>query len=260
MHEVSLREASNRMDARNLAIVLCPNLIPSNNFARDVVMCSVPSGSSTPVTSTTGGKTTLGTVIKLCIERYFEIFDEVWDRSETAPPKEAALDNEPGLSPSLDSVLPSPSPSPRQSCFPHEEDEELDDAMLVMPIGPSPSAPNGSSPAPPSAYRHRATNSKASSISAVRSLHTVFGDKGKGTPTIGKAKSMISIETVGPGNSSRKGSIAVGRGTNRKSTGAAVEAIGITASGFFSAPSDAPPSPSLPKDPSTDIHKPQAGS
>jgi Rho GTPase-activating protein 1 len=259
MNEVSLRAASNRMDARNLAIVLCPNLIPSNNFARDVMMCSVPSSSSTPVASTTGGNTTLGTLIKLCIERYFEIFDEVWDRSETAPPKEALLDSEPEFSRvSLDSVL--PSPSPRQSCFPNEEDEELDDAMLVMPIGPSPSAPNGSSPVPPSAYRHRATNSKASSISAVRSMHTVFGDKGKGASTIGKAKSMISIETVGPGNSSRKGSIAVGRGTNRKSTGAAVEAIGITASGFFSAPSDAPPSPSLPKDLSTDIHKPQAGS
>src|SRR5215471_6171359 len=91
-HEISLRSASNRMDARNLTIVICPNLIPSNNFPRDIIMCSVPNDPvpdpSSDVPSLANRGTTLGTVIKLCIERYFEVFDEVWDRSETVPPED----------------------------------------------------------------------------------------------------------------------------------------------------------------------------
>ncbi|KAJ7621909.1 Rho GTPase activation protein [Mycena polygramma] len=86
MHDVSLRAASNRMDAHNLAVVLCPNLVASKtNPARDVMMCSVPGGpalftrapsdraapASNPA-ALAEGKTTLGTVVKLCIQRYFE--------------------------------------------------------------------------------------------------------------------------------------------------------------------------------------------
>lgn len=272
MHEVSLRSASNRMDAHNLALVLCPNLISGPNPARDVVMCSIPGGPSlydsmpTPRSNPAAlaeGKSTLGMVIKVCIQRYYEVFDEVHDRSEAIPPQRSFHGEVAPLSPSS-----SESGSSLQHRNGNDDDEDIDDAMLVMPIGPSQSHETNavrnrrSSPSPPpsawaaggAAYkpRHRSTNSGGSS-SGVRSMHTVLGESASGSGNTGggysyasmsKAKSMISIEKGGPvGTTGRKGSISVGRGTTRKSTGAGVEAIGITAEGFFSAPSSAPPVP-----------------
>ncbi|KAK7448517.1 hypothetical protein VKT23_013779 [Stygiomarasmius scandens] len=141
-HEVSLRSASNRMDAHNLAVVITPNLVKGSNPVRDVQMCvipaapgptvstltppspnssnpnsprsttlspasplqasytaspsspsrshlspNVPPSPSTPQTPSTPAaisenRTTLGMVIKLCIQRYYEVFDEVLDRGE----------------------------------------------------------------------------------------------------------------------------------------------------------------------------------
>ncbi|KAJ7836931.1 Rho GTPase activation protein [Mycena leptocephala] len=82
MHDVSVRADSYRMDAHNLAVVLCPNLVASKtNPARDVMMCSVSGAdalfmrtpSDRPPASNPAalseGKTTLGTVLKLCIQR-----------------------------------------------------------------------------------------------------------------------------------------------------------------------------------------------
>ncbi|TCD61399.1 hypothetical protein EIP91_008520, partial [Steccherinum ochraceum] len=94
LHEVSLRSASNRMDAHNLAVVICPNLVKSSSPVRDVMMCSVPGSPSlipgqpaqpAPTANSAvlaEGKTTLGLVIKLCIQRYYEIFDDLPDRTE----------------------------------------------------------------------------------------------------------------------------------------------------------------------------------
>src|SRR6266403_1941615 len=89
MHEVSLRSSTNLMNAHNLSIVLCPNLISGSSPTKDAQMCTRPGGptlhpghSSAPAP----GHTTLGMVVKLCIQRYFEIFDEVQDRSEALPP------------------------------------------------------------------------------------------------------------------------------------------------------------------------------
>ena len=85
----------------------------------------------------------------------------------------------------------------------------------------------------------------------MRSMHTVGLDSGNGGggayayASTNKAKSMYSIENGTGTAGGRKGSISVGRGTTRKSSGAGVEAIGITAEGFFSAPSSAPPVPPL---------------
>ncbi|KAK7054514.1 hypothetical protein VNI00_003712 [Paramarasmius palmivorus] len=89
MHEVSLHASTNRMDAHNLAIVICPNLVKGTNPAKDVMMCSPINFTTTPTspqpsTSQQPHQTTLGTVIKLCIQRYYEIFDEVHDRAEAS--------------------------------------------------------------------------------------------------------------------------------------------------------------------------------
>ncbi|KAJ6614790.1 hypothetical protein B0H10DRAFT_2043393 [Mycena sp. CBHHK59/15] len=269
MHEVSLRAASNRMDAHNLAVVLCPNLVASKtNPARDVMMCSVPGGpalfarspSNPPLASNPAalseGKTTLGTVIKLCIQRYFEIFDEVRDRSE-AVQAPAAQHSSSSSSSSASSTSEFRGASPRrQSVRSQNEDEEIDDAMLVMPIGmgygqngAGPSSPTG---APPSAWgaaaaggqgtfrpRHRNTLSGASSI-AGHGTRSVLSNGGVGVYGSSRTKSLVSVEKgvagAGAGTVGRKGSISIGRGTTRKASGAAVEAVGITAEGFFSAP------------------------
>jgi Rho GTPase-activating protein 1 len=260
MHEVSLRAASNRMDAHNLTIVLCPNLVSSSNPIRDVMMCAVvglPHPAVTPLlsssTNSLEGKTTLGSIVKLCIQRYYEIFDEILDRSEAIAPL-----------PSMDeaSASSSTSSSPKQARFSRflDDDEEIDDGILVMPIGPGAGGESrASGVSPPSAWssyqpasksRDRNSSSKASSASGSRSMHTVDGTTtNNGLRTMGKAKSMISIEngtTAFPGG--KKGSISIGRGTTKKSAGSGVEAIQITAAGFFTPPQSAPPVPIPPKD------------
>jgi Rho GTPase-activating protein 1 len=280
MHEVSLREAANLMGAHNLAIVLSPNLVASKNPIRDVLMCTVPTSSaltsglpqstspSLPTNSAANseGRATLGMVIKLCIQRYYEVFDEVVDRSEAiAPAKLSRHDAKADDMASSGPSSPTTSSRAEHGALPNDDDDEIDDAMLVMPIGPSASGQSAGTSSPPSAWatagadpsyrpRHRTTHSGDTSRtggSGVRSMHALRGEDGSpvgggsggGAYTSGKAKSMISIEKGGPvGTVGRKGTITVGRGTTRKSSGAAVEALSVTAAGFFSPP----PVPSLP--------------
>jgi len=201
---------------------------------------------------------TLGLVNKICISHYYEIFDEVIDRTEAIPPQlstssfTAVDSSEPG------SATASSFSSDISGTQADGDDESIDDQMLVMPLGPStPSTPGSRTNwlTPPSAWssnttmqtpykpRQRKTLSKGSD----RSLHTTPGAVntsvgGNLQGTVGKAKSTISIEKglVGGG---RKGSISIGRGTTRKGVGSGVEAVGITASGFFAPPESAPPIP-----------------
>ncbi|KAI8978734.1 Rho GTPase activation protein [Trametes punicea] len=255
LYEVQLRSASNRMDAHNLTVVICPNLVSSSNPMRDVMMCSVPNaptlfdaaraGAPPPpahpiqnAAAPVEGRTTLGMIIKLCIERYYEVFDEVPDRSE-------ALAQDIVHPPNTFADMPSPGSPSQNRDSTLLDDEEIDDAMLVMPLGPDGSnRPPGSSGHPDSTgagARHQPSQPRDATA---RSTHTGFGGHGGSAyATVNKARSTISIER---GNPSRKGSIAVGRGTQRgKGAGAGVQAIGITAEGFFTAP-DAPPLPPLP--------------
>lgn len=252
MHEVSLRAASNRMDAYNLAVVLCPNLVKGSSPIRDVQLCAIPGApnmggaTSTPDTpneaALTEGKTTLGAIIKLCIQRYFEVFDEVWDRTEAVPvfrrtQGEAA--EESGLSSSSSSAS---GVADTSNTFDHDDEEDLDDAMLVMPIGPGSHAEgNGGYK-----YRHRTTRSRGDSVA--RSMYTTGNGTISATPTVGKARSTISIEKGGRHMTGKKGSISIGRGTTRgKSSASGVEAMGVTAAGFFTPPSSAPPVPNIPR-------------
>lgn len=366
MHDISLRSASNRMDAHNLSVVLCPNLVSGSSPIRDVQMCAVPGGpalfeqqeqqqqqhsslpssSSIPslsisnkATASAEGKTTLGAIIKLCIQRYYEVFDEVMDPSEAIvahPMSEADYaagygggdryelqDSTPERSrdasaePSDDELqqhqqrawkgnagfqgFPQPGSVigngfhdrpdfvPQSGIDNHkrnssgfhtnpDDDEDIDDAMLVMPIGPNhgqhtgshnlngggPSQSSTSSLLPKPHFQRQNTLSNGSRRSKpARSVHTDYGvppssfsssslaqSVSYATYSRGKARSTISIEkgsgsTIGPG---RKGSISIGRGTNRKSTGSGVAAIGVTAEGFFTPPSgvEVPPVPPLP--------------
>jgi Rho GTPase-activating protein 1 len=281
LHEVSLHSSSNRMDAHNLSIVVCPNLVKSSNPMRDVMMCAVPGGpsptndpslsSSTISTSTfskspyssSEGSTTLGAVIKLCIQRYYEIFDEIKDRSEPvsssrhlsrspSPPSSS------GSSASLSKPL-------RPLSLAVDDEESIDDAMLVMPIGPA----GNTGPSWHSSTREsRTPNSTATSstenggnsmfpyqprqrkppitAAGVRSVNNEHNGTNSHFVSRSRARSTLSIEKIGNGLASGRGSIAIGRGTLRKASGSGVEALGITAGGFFTPPMSAPPLPPLP--------------
>jgi Rho GTPase-activating protein 1 len=222
------------MDALNLAIVICPNLVKGSNQARDVAMVCVPGTPAffdRPSSNDGNGKNpqgerpaTLGMVIALCIRRYYEVFDEIVDQGEAVPAWRALHgDNVPYLS---------VSGSPEQPMYvlsnEGEEEEDLDDDKLQKRVSPP-------------------TTSLASPTT--RSMHTFIGET-NGSIRIGdasyptyKAKSTINIENGGASvneSGQMKGSITIGRGTTRKSSGAGVEAIGVTAGGFFSAPDDTP--------------------
>ncbi|KAG6815342.1 hypothetical protein H0H93_010098 [Arthromyces matolae] len=217
MHEISLRSTSNRMDAHNLSIVLSPNLVKGSNPLHDVSMCAVLPTSSRPAAPTGTSvppSATLGSLMKLCIERYFEIFDEVPDRSEAV------------------AVGPSFQSSEQASTY---DDESIDDGMLVMPIGPG-GGGSGSGGGGGARYAHSDVNRTRTRNGSV------------GHPV--RSRSIISIDSGAGGNSKtvgKKGTITLGRGdTVRKSSGSAVEAIGITAEGFFTSPSKKAPPPPVP--------------
>lgn len=274
LHEVSLRSNVNRMDAHNLAIVICPNLVKSSDPMQDVLICSIPSGpsmSSTPstaampadaaptsTTETSDGGTTLGSIVKLCIQRYYEIFDEVHDRAEAVSPSTRRSPSPPSSEGSSGLQLKQARPLSLRS-----DDEDIDDAMLVMPIGPSGSGAAVSNenlasvwggggadanvfPYQPRRRKSPATNearnggrSNGNGIGFVNDeSHNGAGHRHRST-----ARSTISIEHLGSAFGSRRGSISIGHGTLRKTSGSGVEAMGITADGFFTPPSTVPPVP-----------------
>jgi Rho GTPase-activating protein 1 len=268
MHDVSLRSSTNLMDAHNLTIVLCPNLVSSSSPAKDIAICSLPGGPTLhPELSNTSpppqqGRTTLGMIIKLCIQRYYEIFDEVQDRSEARPPTRSFVEDDVASSGSSNrraiganlgnstnrraSVLSRGSSNRDSRGF--DDDDSIDDTMLVMPVGSAPGAPpsawgstagSGMTRARPRSELPGSGGSQG--FSSSRSMHTLNHSMGAaGAGQAYRPRSTISNEKAGSTIRS-KGTLSIGRGTVRKASGAGVEAIGVTASGFF-----APPVPPLP--------------
>ncbi|KAH9912861.1 uncharacterized protein BXZ73DRAFT_93060 [Epithele typhae] len=291
LYDVQRHSAANRMDAHNLTVVICPNLVSSSNPMRDVMMCSVPNAptlfDSTRAASSTNlpsqlqsqsqgtpsqqpprspsqhhaslsapppppapeGKTTLGMVIKLCIQRYYEVFDDVPDRSEALAPDHAQdILHHPDPAFAALGSPGSPSLNNRDSAL--LDDDDIDDAMLVMPLGPGSANPSRfSSAGGHSTFRPHHRTGGSRDVTA-RSVGGGGPPSAYATVNANRTRSTISIERghAGGGAGGRKGSIALGRGTQRgtgKGAGAGVTAVSITAEGFFSAP-DAPPVPALP--------------
>ncbi|KEP51997.1 Rho GTPase-activating-like protein [Rhizoctonia solani 123E] len=267
LHDVSLRSSVNKMDAHNLALCIAPNLVRSNDPIRDVKMCAVPGAASMtkgtwntpgatplPPAPRRAGSTTLGDIVRICIDRYFEIFEDVPDRGDALPvPAELKFDDETstlaGLSGSSlmeSGVLVDTSPSvhtsvttldsmPRSSV--DIEDDELNEAMLVMSVAPEPQAPRS-----PKSMRAMARSTgtlgpstwsrspKFSSAPVSPRIPSALGQNSTSGPgsTIRGARSMISIEKQ---SAARKGSIALGRSGSAGASG--VAAMGVTATGFF---------------------------
>ncbi|THH07715.1 hypothetical protein EW145_g3198 [Phellinidium pouzarii] len=224
LHEVSLRSDTNRMDAHNLAIVLTPNLVASGNPLKDVAICAV-AGSPEPLSPGTrtappptgaaersriDGKTTLGTIIRLCIHRYFEVFDEIADRAE-------ALDADPFNLGEVDEVPSSSSSSPslpnakRQSSI-HDDEDSIDDAMLIMPMGPNSPSPTarrfpGAQVQPPSSW----ASSASSAVRSIASAESRAAVRLSALGSVSKAKAR-SLLTPSPsaestGVASRRGDV-----------------------------------------------------
>jgi Rho GTPase-activating protein 1 len=284
------------MDAHNLALCFSPNLVSSSSVVRDIQMCTIPSGPALPselrasansshVPGSADNSATLGLIIKICIAQYFEIFEELADRT-------VALTSGPSLSSSLPTptvhTLPDTPHSrpPQSNAVDSDDDDDLDGSMLVMSIGPSPSV---SSP-PPSAWSsptrngsglsnsliglghpstsrsrlvgaqtHQRNDSAPTRLSASASSDSAISNAsshpndvspgtgryssirapstmgGGGTARLKTVRSIISIEKAGEGTGVRSsyGSITIGKGT-RRTSGAGVEAHGITVEGFFS--------------------------
>ena len=242
MHEVSLRSSTNLMDAHNLAIILCPNLVSSSSPAKDIAICSLPGGPvlhpglSTSTQSPPHGQTTLSMLIKLCIQRYYEIFDEVQDRAEALlPPRSFTEDDVAPSGSSSPRVVAAPLsiPSKRLSALSHgssnrdsrgfDDDESIDDTMLVMPV-------ESTAGAPPSTWGPNAGRPRSSSQG--QSLHSTKAAGSGKSGQVHRARSTISLEKT-TGTIRGKGSVTIGRGTARKASGAGVQALGVTASGFF---------------------------
>ncbi|KAF8626759.1 hypothetical protein AX15_004708 [Amanita polypyramis BW_CC] len=283
MHEVSLQSSINRMDAYNLAVVLCPNLVKGQNLTKDVMLCAVSTGSpASPFASLHGqgpapdrltetGGMTLGMIVKLCIERYYDVFDEAQDVGEAATltttpgavgPNGATMktrDREEGVdigtvvtSTSLDgcSTDVGTHPSRGEDIGQDEEDdeEEIDDAMLAMSIGPS-HGRNGSLGVGEfgvwngmNASASMGVGYKVRQRPNMNRSRTADGNvKGFAYATLSKAKSVIGIEKGQGGGEvngeKRRGSISIGGGgKNSKGVGSGVEALGVTAAGFFAPP------------------------
>ena len=264
LHEVSLRSDVNRMDAHNLAIVITPNLVASGNPLRDVAICAVAGGpeplspGAVPrgISALVGpedaarGKTTLGTLIKLCIHRYFEVFDEMADRAESldADPFSLGESDDQETEPQLSSA--SSSPVARRQSLLHDDDS-IDDAMLVMPIGPSGSNSHQSK-------RHSVSSTGSQKGWPTRSA-TSGGDtraSAVGSGSVGKvrARSLFAVAEKDGNGVPTSGTVAIPKSasassTLRKSTGAGVSAYSVTATGFFTPPASEGSSPSTPVPP-----------
>lgn len=272
LHEVSLRSSVNRMDAHNLAIVICPNLVKSSDPMQDVLLCSIPSGSSMSITpsmiampthaalksstETSDGGTTLGSIVKLCIQRYYEIFNEVHDRAEAVAPSTRRSPSPPSSEGSSGLQLKHGRPLSLRS-----DEEDIDDAMLVMPIGPSGSgtvstneklvsvwdgeagADTNVFPYQPRQRKFPASGARNAGGGSGSGVGPFSDESHNGAGHRSTARSTISIEHPGSASGPQRGSISIGRGRLRKASGSGVEALGITASGFFTPPGTPPPVP-----------------
>ncbi|KAF8312119.1 Rho GTPase activation protein [Clavulina sp. PMI_390] len=278
LHDVSLRSSINKMDATNLALVFTPNLVAGSNIIRDTQMASIPTvamqtaslvNPSGPLSGGRAKMMTLGIMMKVCIEQYFEIFEEIPDRT-TASSSHPSL----SLSSGPNNGLIPPNSTYSQTFSARNDSDDEDEAVLVMPLGPSspttsssshhgtwsgaaspmvgsaasspPGAPrafgggmDGGYPASPLASpspTHRRKDSVQSQATTRNSSSTTRGAEsihGSVRGTLRAARSVISIDrTPGKSGSIRLGSD--GSPAGRRVSGAGVEAIGVTAAGFFS--------------------------
>jgi Rho GTPase-activating protein 1 len=253
------------MNATNLSMMITPNLLKGSNPVRDIMMSSVPSptagtgmSAGTAVSTfapespdpsgTSEGKATLGMVIAFCIRRYYEVFDELVDRTEAVAPWKGI-------------ERPAVVAEDASGTYILGEDDDLDDELSDIQRVPHQQGASAgpSSRIPAALKRHKQKNSLESNnpSTSARPLHESNSPSAWNVrfppnifPTNGKARSAISVESSPFGNTNlRRGSITIGKAATRKGSGSAVEAVSVTASGFFTPPEGV--SPAVPAPPSS---------
>jgi len=194
--------------------------------------------------SSQGTTTTLAMVVKLCIQRYYEVFDEVRDVSEAVEPifKDSSQHpiDEVDLLPSMagPSTAGATSPPTARSIANSSRppsawnkaaaagggrtrprpplSHQVSSSNLANAINDAPSIGSGGSNGPWSMPRSRRS---------IISIEKAAGGKpGTGSITLGRA-----VPTIGRTG----GQDTPGTGTVRKSAGATVTAVNVTATGFF---------------------------
>ncbi len=234
------------MDAFNLATTFCPNLLSGSSVIQDMQMCAIVGAptislfSEVPDSVSLGNAkpSTLGLVIKICIEHYFDIFEEHYDRTmgDTMRPsisQSAELD---GLSansprtPDKKSRLSQKSPStPLVSSSLSRGAASIQHEKLNLEH--SPISTNSSPLNPRGVRRFGDSPSVTESFSSISPASPIGS-----TVRLPAGSSVISIEGS-PDGRRGSGSIRIGRGVRKASgAGAGVEAYGVTAVGSFSPP------------------------
>ena len=210
-------------------------------------MCSLPGGPSPLNSQKPSNKdttTTLGMVIKLCIQRYYEIFDEIRDVSEAVEPmfKETTQHStdEVDLLPSMAGPSTSGATSPPQarsitnsSRPPSAWNKAGASGGRARPRPPpsqqvsSLNVANANNGAPPST-RSGGSNGTWSMPRSRRSILSIERAAG-GKPGTGSIRLGKSVPTIGRAG----GQNAASTGTVGRSAGATVTAVSVTATGFF---------------------------
>jgi Rho GTPase-activating protein 1 len=210
-------------------------------------MCSLAGGPS-PLngqkTSSKGITTTLGMVVRLCIQRYYEIFEEVRDVSEAVEPMFKETTQQ-----SIDEIdlLPSMAGSPTAGATSPPQARSIANSSRPPSAWNKSAAANGgrTRPRPPISQQisslpvvnanndtpstrsggSNGTWSMPRSRRSILSIEKAAGGKlGTGSITLGK-----SVPTIGRAG----GQNTPSTGTVRKSAGATVTAVSVTATGFF---------------------------
>jgi len=226
----------------------------------------LPSDDPASAASGNAKPSTLGLVIKICIEHCFDIFEEHYDRtvgdtmrpsisqsaelisasSPQTPDKKTRMPDRPPSAPLVSSTS-------LRSKGADSDKLDPDEAMHVIPITPSlspsraaasiqyetldlESFPMPENPSPSKPYRFHRFSDSPSGAERFSSISPSSSSPIGGTVRLPAGGSMISIEGS-PGGSRGSGSITIGRGARKPSgAGAGVEAYGVTAMGSFSPP------------------------
>ncbi|TEB20117.1 hypothetical protein FA13DRAFT_1743366 [Coprinellus micaceus] len=250
MYDVAQRSDVNKMGDYNLAIVLTPNLVKGSNPMRDVAVCAVrwgPRHSQRQHCFPQSSRRTDYTWYhyRSMHSTYYEIFDELHDPAEPvgSPSGSSHGHSQPSFLSSQMSSL-SPLSTPSEASY----QQSLQNGSGV---GSPPSAWSvAGGAATSSGKRHRTTPSAGTAQTIIADSKSIQGQGG--VPTHGRAKSLVSVEKGSGLPGHRKGTISIGRGT-KKTSGAVVEAMGVTAEGFFSPPKEAPPVPPRSTKPTPDL-------
>lgn len=186
-------------------------------------------GANRTVPPRQAGTTTLGEIVKVCIERYFEIFEDVPDRGEALPvPSELSFEAPgangmglSGMSPSvsvsgsslsgstrlaeesetsadgLEASISTLESVPRSSV--DIEDDELNEAMLVMSVVPDPAPPTTRAPAGRSASMNLPISTSRGTTPLVKSTSALAPTAWSRSPKMGASVSTPALSLlVGP--------------------------------------------------------------